>query len=132
MKHGLTLSIVNLKSKHQREINYLPETMFTKSCFLEAMSIKKNIRLSLSYFSKIEIIKYWGMKPKNLLGNQWTMEHVYRNLFEKAYLNHWQKRVTCCILWSKYHQLMKRLHEKETIQHSLYFEVIIPPSLPTI
>jgi hypothetical protein len=43
MKHGLlTLSIVNLiKSKHQREINYLPETLFTKSCFLEAMSIKK-------------------------------------------------------------------------------------------
>ena len=41
MKHGLTLSTVNLKSKHQSEINYHPETLFTKSFFLEAMSIKK-------------------------------------------------------------------------------------------
>ena len=57
MKHGLTLSIVNLKSKHQREINYLPETLFTKSCFLEAMSIKK-CKMVLSYFLKIEILKY--------------------------------------------------------------------------
>ena len=46
MKNGLTLSIVNLKSKHQREINYLPETMFTKSCFLEAMSIKKKYKIA--------------------------------------------------------------------------------------
>ena len=58
MKHGLTLSIVNLKSKHQRETNYLPETLFTKSCLLEAMSIKKKVRLSLTYSLKIEIIKY--------------------------------------------------------------------------
>jgi hypothetical protein len=76
MKHGLTLSIVNLKSKHQREINYLPETLFTKSCFLESMSIKKNVSLSLSYSLKIEIIKYWEMKLNNLLGHQWTMENA--------------------------------------------------------
>ena len=56
MKHGLTLSIVNLKSKHQREINYLPETLFTKSCFLKAMSIKK-CKMVLSYFLKIEILR---------------------------------------------------------------------------
>ena len=54
MKNGLTLSIVNLKSKHQREINYLPETLFTKSCFLEAMSIKK---CKMVYFLKIEILR---------------------------------------------------------------------------
>ena len=130
MKHGLTLSIVNLKSKHQREINYLPETLFTKSCFLEAMSIKKNVRWSLSYSLKIEIIKYWEMKLNNLLGHQWTMENAYRNLLEKAYLNHWQKRLTCCLLWSKYPQLMNRLDEIETIQHSTYLEVITPLSLP--
>ena len=58
MKNGLTLSIVNLKSKHQREPNYLPETLFTECGFLEVMQILKNVRLSLSYFLKTEIIKY--------------------------------------------------------------------------
>jgi len=45
MKHRLTLSIVNLKSKNQREINYLPENLFTKSCIVEAMPIKKNVNI---------------------------------------------------------------------------------------
>ena len=58
MKNGLTLSIVNLKSTPQREINYLPETLFTECGFLEVMQILKNVRLSLSYFLKTEIIKY--------------------------------------------------------------------------
>jgi hypothetical protein len=36
------------------------------------------------------------MKPNNLFGHLWTMEYKYRNPFEKAYLNQWIKRVTCC------------------------------------
>jgi hypothetical protein len=40
------------------------------------MSIKKNVRLSLTYSLKIEIIKYWEMKLNNLLGHQWTMENA--------------------------------------------------------
>ncbi len=54
MKHRLTLSIVNLKSKNQREINYLPENLFTKSCIVEAMPIKKNVNIVF-----ILLLKNW-------------------------------------------------------------------------